>query len=377
MNDSENNGLAHKNSSLAPNVFFGPEIWPLQNHGGISRYYGELIRGMVAINKNTHAFIPPNDNHYIEILPEVCRIQSNQTKSSELIRIAKNRISKTNQESIYHATYFSDTSFSSWKKAGFKTVITVFDLISEKYPEKKFTRPRFNLKKRAIKSADHIICISNTTKSDLIEFYGIPEAMISVVYLGSELRESGDVVIKKDENNQFLLYVGKRAGYKNFSNFLTAYAQSDLLKNKYNIIAFGGSHFDESEIELIEKLRIENRVLQVNGNDDKLIQFYSTATAFIYPSLYEGFGLPPLEAMKYGCPVLASNKGSIPEICNKGAIYFDATSIDDMRAVMEESLNDTALLEKVKQLGAINTKRYTWRKTSSDTADVYSKLFSR
>ena len=377
MKNSEYLDIALDQSKNNLNVFFGPEIWPLQNHGGISRYYGELISGIAAINKNTHAFIPPNNNHYIELLPEVCRIQSIQMKSSELIRIAKNRISKTNQESIYHATYFSDTSFSSWKKAGFKTVITVFDLISEKYPEKKFTRPRANLKKKAIKSADHIICISNTTKSDLMEFYRIPEAKISVVYLGSELRESGEMVIKKDENNQFLLYVGKRSGYKNFNNFLTAFAQSDLLKSKYNIIAFGGSHFDETEIDLIRKLRIESRVLQVDGGDDKLIKLYSTAAAFIYPSLYEGFGLPPLEAMNYGCPVLASDKGSIPEICNDGAIYFDATSIDDMRAVMEESLNDTALLEKVKQLGAINTKRYTWRKTSSDTADVYSKLFSR
>jgi glycosyltransferase involved in cell wall biosynthesis len=139
-------------------------------------------------------------------------------------------------------------------------------------------------------------------------------------------------------------------------------------------VAFGGGLFDEGELELIRNLGIANRISQVVGNDDKLINLYSSAAAFIYPSLYEGFGLPPLEAMKYGCPVLASDKGSIAEICSGGAIYFDATNVGSIQTVMEKSLKDLALIEKQKQLGTLNAARYTWEKTCVETLDVYRKL---
>ena len=375
MKNSEHLEIALDQSNFKLNVFFGPEIWTLQSHGGISRYYGELIKGASAVNMNTYAFVPPSNNHNIELIPEICKIQTAQTKSSELIKTAKNEIGKFSNESIYHPTYYANTDFSSWKKAGYKIVITVFDLISEKFPEKKkLSRPRINLKKKAIKSADHIICISNTTKADLIDYYKIPDTKISVVYLGSELHGS-DGNIKNDYgDDEFLLYVGKRAGYKNFNKFIAAFGQSDSLKSKYRIVAFGGGLFDEGELELIRNLGIEDRISQVEGNDDKLIKLYSSAEAFIYPSLYEGFGLPPLEAMKYGCPVLASDKGSIAEICNEGAIYFDATNVDNMQMIMEKSLKDLALIEKQKQLGTLNAARYTWEKTCVETLDVYRKL---
>ena len=375
MKNSEHLEIALDQSNFKLNVFFGPEIWTLQSHGGISRYYGELIKGASAVNMNTYAFVPPSNNHNIELIPEICKIQTAQTKSSELIKTAKNEIGKFSNESIYHPTYYANTDFSSWKKAGYKIVITVFDLISEKFPEKKkLSRPRINLKKKAIKSADHIICISNTTKADLIDYYKIPDTKISVVYLGSELHGS-DGNIKNDYgDDEFLLYVGKRAGYKNFNKFIAAFGQSDSLKSKYRIVAFGGGLFDEGELELIRNLGIEDRISQVEGNDDKLIKLYSSAEAFIYPSLYEGFGLPPLEAMKYGCPVLASDKGSIAEICNEGAIYFDATNVDNMQMIMEKSLKDLALIEKQKKLGTLNAARYTWEKTCVETLDVYRKL---
>jgi glycosyltransferase involved in cell wall biosynthesis len=207
-----------------------------------------------------------------------------------------------------------------------------------------------------------------------MDYYKIPDAKISVVYLGSELRGSGGSIKNDYGDDEFLLYVGKRAGYKNFNNFINAYGQSDSLRSKYRIVAFGGGLFDERELELIRNLGIENRISQVEGNDDELINLYSSAAAFIYPSLYEGFGLPPLEAMKYGCPVLASDKGSISEICNEGAIYFDATNVDNMQIIMEKSLKDLALIEKQKQLGTLNAARYTWEITCVETLNVYRKL---
>ena len=377
MKNSKYPDISLGQSIINVNIFFGPEIWPLQSQGGISRYNAELIKGMSSINQNTFAFLPENRNQFIDLVPDQSKILTNQTKTSDLIETALKKIKKENHNSIYHATYFGNTELKLWQRAGFKTVITVHDLISEKFPEKKILiRPRINLKQKAIRLADHIICISQTTKIDLINYYDIDENKISVVYHGSDLRESESEFIHQAEKGKFLLYVGKRGGYKNFDSFLKAFAKSDQLKNSFKIIAFGGGNFTERELEFLNELGIRNSVLQLSGNDKELIQLYSTAFAFVYPSLYEGFGLPPIEAMQYGCPVLASDRGSIPEICNDAAIYFDPTSIDSMVLVMEESLKEIELLDRKRALGYINAKKYTWQKTTLETADVYINLLS-
>lgn len=377
MKNSEYLDIALDRVKRNLNVFFGPEIWPLQSQGGISRYNGELIKGVATINQNTFAFLPDNVNQFTDLIPDRCRILTNQTKTSELIKTALEKSGKESCNLIYHATYFGDAELKLWQRAGFKTVITVHDLISEKFSEKKISiRPRINVKQKAIRLADHIICISQTTKIDLMEYYNVSENRISVVYHGSNLRELESEIKYQSEEGKFLLYVGKRGSYKNFNFFLKAFAKSTLLKKGFKIIAFGGGNFSQSELELIRELGIQNNVLQLSGNDGELVQLYSTAFAFVYPSLYEGFGLPPIEAMKYGCPVLASNRGSIPEICNDAAIYFDPTSIDSMLSVMDKSLNELELLDQKRSLGYINAKKYTWQKTTQETADVYSKLFA-
>jgi glycosyltransferase involved in cell wall biosynthesis len=312
-------------------VFYGPEIWQLQDYGGISRYFQELISGISNIRENTFAFIPPSKNKHLEMLSSSCKIDTSCINSSALIKIAQERVIFNQNKSIYHATYYGKSNYKAWHKAGFKNVITVYDFISEKFLHKGVREKiRTDHKKRAIESADHIICISNTTKKDLLNYYDISEEKISVIYLGSDIQESLRMSDGDNIRKDFLLFVGKRSGYKNFKNFLSAYGQSNTLNRNYRVIAFGGDKFNGEEINQIKELKIENKVNWIPGDDKKLIELYSTATALIYPSLYEGFGLPPLEAMKFGCPVLASNQGSIPEICQNGAIYFNPYDIESI-----------------------------------------------
>jgi glycosyltransferase involved in cell wall biosynthesis len=116
-------------------------------------------------------------------------------------------------------------------------------------------------------------------------------------------------------------------------------------------------------------------VFQLDGNDNDLAKLYSSATALIYPSLYEGFGLPPLEAMKYGCPVIASNAASIPEICHDSAIYFDPLNTEQISTTIETTLGNEDLLRSKVQLGFQNEKRFTWKKTAIETLQVYCDLF--
>lgn len=374
MENSEHQDLAHKVSDLQLNVFFGPEIWPLQNQGGISRYYGELIKGMSALNRNTYVFIPENRNQFVNMFPDRCKILNDRTKSSELIQVASRIINKE-KNSIYHATYFGDSNLLSWKNAGFKTFVTVYDLISEKFPERKSKlKFRTDLKKKAIKNADHLICISHTTKRDLIDYYKVPESKISVVYLGSTLGLLHQTVSNPFRDIPYLLFVGKRNSYKNFIKLVNIFASSKLLKSNFVLIAFGGGEFSRSEKELISSLDLENRIIQISGDDSMLSQLYLEAKALIYPSLYEGFGLPPLEAMAHGCPVFASSAGSIPEICQNAAIYFDPKNQEQMTNIIEEAIFDTRLLTEKVLIGSVVSKSFTWEKTVDETMKAYGEI---
>ncbi len=321
-------------------------------------------------------FLPTTLNQYLEILPQACKISADNKSDPDLMRVALETINSQQHESIYHATYYGNASYKNWSQSGFKNVITVHDFISEKFsPRKLIARPRLDLKKKAIKSADHIICVSKTTKNDLLSLFDIEEEKISVIYLGSGLVNLNIKPAIKNSRKDFLLFVGKRDGYKNFSRLLSAFANSPQIHNNFKLIAFGGGKFNDYESHEISDRGLANKVFQLDGNDNDLAKLYSSATALIYPSLYEGFGLPPLEAMKYGCPVIASNAASIPEICHDSTIYFDPLNTEQISTTIETTLGNEDLLRSKVQLGFQNEKRFTWKKTAIETLQVYCDLF--
>jgi glycosyltransferase involved in cell wall biosynthesis len=356
-------------------VLYGPEIWELQKHGGISRYYLELINRIYHLNPKTRACIPTNNNSLAKNLVPECIVNIDQNRISSPTQI--NTIGElTHSEfKIYHATYYGNSNYRLLKKSGYKIIVTVYDLISENFSNKKFWEsPRINLKKRAIKFADHLICISETTKNDLVEFYKIPEDKISVIYLGVDLLDSLDLKVNLPTNMPFLLVVGNRDGYKNFNNFLYAFAKSKKLKTAYQIIAFGGGPFTYQEECLIEKLECKELVFQLSGDDAILKFLYKSAAALVYPSLYEGFGLPLIEAMQLDCLVIANKGGSIPEICGDSAIFFDGLSIDSICQTLELSLENHELINNMVAKGKLNSLRFSWEETAFKTNEIYSKF---
>jgi glycosyltransferase involved in cell wall biosynthesis len=361
--------------NMQPHVFFGPEIWQLQDQGGVSRYFGELIQHVSKIDTRTKAFVPNSNNQYIQLIPyeNVCATEDQREKN--LIEIADSFKHVIENKRIYHATYFSSLNLKKFENANFSTVVTVFDLISEKYSEKKIlSRPRIDIKKKSITSANHVICISQNTKKDLLEYYNVPEEKISVIYLGSNLQTSLSITPVLDQKIPYLLFVGKRTGYKNFNLLLKAFSELKTLKSDFQIIAFGGGELELSELQTIKSLGIEKNVIHKSGDDAVLSALYKNAFALVYPSLYEGFGLPPIEAMKLGCPVIASNGGSIPEICREGALYFNPGSMDDLVSTLEESLKDPKIMKQKISNGRLISEEYTWEKTAFETYKVYKQL---
>jgi len=284
------------------------------------------------------------------------------------------------QPDIVHSTYYFP-HIAAPKKA--KRVTTVHDMIHERFSSmirKGDTTAAW--KKKTVLDADHVICVSENTRRDLMELYELHPSKVSVVYHGHNVLNMGvDSAGRASVLNKslpFLLYVGARAGYKNFKTFLRAYAGSVWLCENFRIICFGGGRFRADELDLIHELGIKRRQIeQIGGGDDVLAAHYQNAAAFVYPSLYEGFGIPPLEAMALGCPVICSNTSSVPEIVGVAGEYFDPEHIESIRTSVESVLQSTERRAELIQNGFKKCAEYSWERCASETLAIYRGIVNR
>jgi glycosyltransferase involved in cell wall biosynthesis len=274
-----------------------------------------------------------------------------------------------------HETYYSNVGTAP---NNCQTVITVYDMIQELFPnEFEAQENKLKLKRRAIERADHIICISECTKNDLMRLHGTPANKISLVHLGFDqfAKEEGNNVFSHCFDKPFILYVGQRGGYKNFLGLIKSFASSNKLLNDFDIVAFGGGKFTTAELSLIQSLGFAaNQVKQVCGNDDLLGRYYQSAKAFVYPSFYEGFGIPPLEAMAHQCPVISSNKSSMPEVIGIAAEYFDPNVFEDIRLAIENVVYSESRADELRKEGLARLLKFSWKKCTYETLDIYQSL---
>jgi glycosyltransferase involved in cell wall biosynthesis len=249
-------------------------------------------------------------------------------------------------------------------------------MIHEKFPHYFSHRDTTRKNKaRAVHSAHHIICVSENTRRDLIELLNVPQEKTSVVYHGYSISCAIDSVKPANREKPFILYVGSRCRYKNFDLLLRAFASSKLLRNEFSIICFGGGKASAREKALLNTLDLPSDCVKyIDGNDPVLAGLYASAKMFVYPSLYEGFGIPPLEAMAFGCPVVCSNTSSIPEVVGDAAHLFDPANTSDLQAAMEAVVCSSAYAARLKSKGYERIKLFSWKKCADDTLGVYEKL---
>lgn len=163
--------------------------------------------------------------------------------------------------------------------------------------------------------------------------------------------------------------------FKSFEIFLRAYASSSWLRDNFNVVCFGGGAFSSNEIRLFGDLRLsDTQLIQRNGSDAKLASCYRYAAAFVYPSLYEGFGIPPLEAMSLDCPVVCSNTSSIPEVVGNAAEYFDPLDVESIREALERVLNSEERQDELIRYGQLRRTQFSWERCADDTLAIYRGL---
>jgi glycosyltransferase involved in cell wall biosynthesis len=290
------------------------------------------------------------------------------------------------QPDIVHETYFSKVRSGSTSRP---SVITVFDMISELGLEgapPTFAQMKATNKYAAVSRADHVVCISEQTRQDLIRLFNIQPEKVLTIHLGCDQERAVAAAQESDESTArlsarlsssrpYFLYVGLRQGYKNFAGLLRSIASSSRLKSTFDVFAFGGGTFTSDEQALIDELKFApEQIKQISGDDLTLTQLYRQASAFVYPSLYEGFGLPPLEAMLHHCPVVSSHASAMPEVLGDAAEFFDPNQIDSIAQALERVAFSNDRRQQLIAKGMHRLKAFTWQACAERHLSLYQSV---
>jgi glycosyltransferase involved in cell wall biosynthesis len=361
-------------------ILYDHQVFSLQDAGGASRYHYELIRNLQASNEvevellmGLTASVMPfagleRDRTKVfarstEIKPGAARYATNELFSS-VVAPLRGRFD------IYHPTLYRALPWVRRRRV----VVTHHDCTHERFPQLFSNAASIvDAKRKLFAQADAILCVSASSRSDLLHFYQVAEEKTHVVPHGFsplQLPPEGEQD-KGAPDAPYLLYVGSRAGYKNFALLLDAFARSGLAGD-YRLLAVGGGAFSAQEQASITSLGISASITLIPKADEAtLARAYRKAALFVYPSLYEGFGFPPLEAMSLGCPVLVNRTSSLPEVCGEAAFYFDSSDADALSQVLLSSLGDAEGLKVKRRLGERQVGLYDWSRSAHSTLSVY------
>ena len=359
-------------------VYYDSQILLAQKYGGISRYIYELVSRLPKFGAEVEIKCIHNRNHYFREKFGIIDTNGHNRfrRLAELgIDFYANKLRtffdlKRRHYDIVHPTYY----YASRPAHG-KFIVTVHDMTHEKYSGIYKVNPRvIAAKKKIVRQADRIIAVSENTKRDIIGYYpDIDPAKISVIYHGASMavHEGGTASFEHMQGRDYILFVGLRGMYKNFARFVEAMRPVLARHKDIHVFCAGGGAFTSAERELFGEYA--PRFYQAGLNDRELAEAYSNALCFVFPSEYEGFGIPILEAFACGCPVVCSNTSSLPEVAEDSAVYFDPVNVDGMSEAVERVIENESLRERLRASGRERLKFFDWDKTAQETLKCYEE----
>lgn len=354
-------------------IYYDNIIYELQKAGGISTYWGELISHLLRDKKDVY-FIESQHDKANNIVRQLLNISQNtliyDRKLPKIInRFLSLKIVTHSGKFIFHSSYNRIT-----KNPNALRVITIHDFVHERYYNGLRRVLHSYQKTKAINSADHIITVSENTKKDLLKFHpSIRSEKVSVIYNGvsDDFFDLGTISIEliKAKDKPYLLFIGSREVYKNFNFALNVMAE--LRDFSFYIV---GAPLSTSELSKLDKNLNGRWKLFTGVSNKKLNTIYNSAYALLYPSSYEGFGIPLLEAMRAGTPFIALKKSSIPEVAGDAGILIENLDVNNfVKAIRSIDLSRQELRNK----GFSQAKKFSWEKCYQETLGVYKELISQ
>ena len=368
------------------------EIQPaLEDHTGVGWYLHELLnnidRSEIEIIGNYFNFLNRHD-YSKSLLNLDLKYNKLQYVPYRIYKILTEKYNVSynlffrKKTDIYHFTrYILPNNIKG------KVILNIYDLVFEKYIETMESKNRESFKRsfyKSVKRADQIITISESSKNELVEILKVPENKIHIVQPGIDFQKfntknseiTKNVILKYSLPEDYILYLGTLEPRKNISSIIRAYGSlrnSNKITEKLVIAGKKGWLFSEI-FDLIKSLDLENEVIltdYVDESDKPAI--YQNAKLFVFPSLYEGFGMPILEAMAAGIPVITSNTSAMPEVAGDAAILVNPLSIEEMSEAMLEVMNNDKLSNELISKGFDRCKKFTWSNSANKLVEIYKK----
>jgi glycosyltransferase involved in cell wall biosynthesis len=270
---------------------------------------------------------------------------------------------------VFHPTYYDPYFLRHLHGRPF--VLTIHDMTHELYPEGLSDRKTTPRRKALLASrASRIIAVSENTRTDVIRLLGVPPEKVVTVLHGNSLKPGALEPRVPALGKPYWLYVGARQNYKNWDLLVRALGaranQSDYL------VMVGGGALSPSEIQALGQAGLSGRFHQTGASEAELAGWYSGARGLVYPSLYEGFGMPLVEAMSWGCPVVAAQASCLPEIGGEAALYFDPRSVDDLMGTLSR-MEDPQVRTRLIDAGRGRSQRFTWESAAEKTMQTYQE----
>lgn len=358
-------GKPKSNSTMK--VYFDPQIFLLQQVGGISKYFSELISQFLAnpdlgvrpvfyrlpMRLNQHS-AEALGLKFIEI-PRALRIAL-----FAVFSFAPSKLADLTHQTFYSMLYFKKSQ--PW-------VTTLYDMIPETHGDPKVRNPHLQ-KVSILRKARHVISISRFSAATMRGLLKDFKGQIDVIPLAGG--EQKGPRLEGHVCNKRLIFVGNRSGYKNGELALRAIAMADA---NFSIF-FVGASFTAGELNLIQELGIQRQVRHVKASDEELSQLYRESCALVFPSEVEGFGLPTLEAMALGLPVIAADNEINHEVSADAPYYFKSNDATDLAKVMRDLCSNQTLRAEKVSLGLSVAESYSWNRTASLTAISYRKALA-
>lgn len=352
-----------------------------QVYGGISRYFAELLKHVP--QETGHAVrldLWWTWNHYLRrsshVRWQVPAVQD-KLKGIWLLECAANRfLSQKNLRKqafdLFHPTYYDPYFLKNL--GGRPFVLTIHDMIHERFRAEDRSDPTIAHKRLLAEKAAAIIAVSEATRQDVLQFYpSIDPGKIHVVYHGNSLQAPAEKPVFGLLPINYLLFVGSRGGYKNFAWMLREILPLLKSQPELHLVCAGGRGFTAAELALFREMNLGPQLLQLSVDDHALYRLYAGACCFIFPSRYEGFGIPVLEAFSAGCPVLLNRTSSLPEVGGEAALYFEENAAPEqgLLAGLHRLLGNENLRHALVEKGRARLQLFSWAQTARATSMVY------
>lgn len=380
-------------------VYMPPHAFWTLKVSGVSRYVCELTQQLLSKRVQVHIPIKNTPNENLKTAPFFSVTSKEEPTASLFWSILSHLFSLTKYREKFRRQVKRDQAMRYMRKHTFDIihpthnnaieilpyihdtplVITVHDMTHELFPSSFASNdPSSKRKKMFVEKADRIIAITECTKNDLIRLFNVSPEKIDVIHHGNSLTLPSDHnQINLSCPQRYVLFVGKRQGYKNFTRFVKSFAIIAKNDPTLELVCAGGGKFTSEEREFLKSLGVEHRTHQKWVTDTELAILYNRSLCFVYPSEYEGFGLPILEAFECKTPVLCANSSCFPEVAGKAALYFSPHDEKEMAQRISEVINNKMLRKSLIQAGKERLKNFSWEKCAELTLLTYQKAISK